>query len=137
MKFFLSLSSILLLSYCGFTQTNLVELTQDSIHKNVEVKRLCHEPYQSCFAIWVNDTVKPHYHSKHTETIYVVKGGGTFYIGNKKMELKKGDLVTIPQNSVHSFKNNSKEGTQVLSIQAPQFFGKDRIWVKSQFNSKP
>ena len=126
------LASCVLATLLSFGQTNLVELQPESWKENVTVERLCHEEHQSCYSIWVSDTVKPHYHANHTETIYVVKGGGIFYLGDQSYNLKPGDFVTIPKGAIHSFKNKGDDRTQVLSVQAPKFEGKDRIWVDKQ-----
>lgn len=115
-----------------YSQTETISLNKDSIIKPVEVEVLNHNKHHSCFSIAVSDTVKPHYHAKHIETLYVIKGNGILYIGSEKFYLKQGDYISIPQGAIHSYKNTHPEFTQVLSIQAPKFEGKDRIWVEKQ-----
>jgi mannose-6-phosphate isomerase-like protein (cupin superfamily) len=43
--------------------------------------------------------------------------------------IRKGDVVFIPQKSIHTVKTVSKEPLKVISIQTPLFDG-DRIWVE-------
>jgi mannose-6-phosphate isomerase-like protein (cupin superfamily) len=46
----------------------------------------------------------------------------------KKFEIKHGDVIFIPKNTFHSVKTTSKEPLKVISIQAPYFDGKDRVF---------
>lgn len=51
-------------------------------------------------------------------------------LGDKEFEIRQGRLVFIPKGTVHSAKATSKELLKVLSIQAPNFDGKDRVAVE-------
>lgn len=112
--------------------TDINSCTPKSFNENITVEKLSSDKNQSSYIIWVSDTVKPHYHKTHTECIYIIEGGGTFYLGNKILELKVGDFIMIPEGMIHSFKNKSAIKTKVLSIQTPEFLGKDRFWVENQ-----
>jgi len=72
-----------------------------------------------------------HYHAEHEEVVYVVKGSGTMELAGEKKGVKEGDIIYIPRKTVHSFTPKGKDG-QVLSIFAPAFDGKDRIFVEGQ-----
>ncbi|MBD81268.1 MAG: hypothetical protein CL840_20290 [Crocinitomicaceae bacterium] len=113
-------------------RTNIDSFTPKEFKENVTVEKLNSDKNQSSFIIWVSDTVKPHYHKTHTECIYLLEGGGTFYMGKKKMELKVGDFVMIPEGVIHSYKHKTGKRSKVLSVQAPEFVGTDRIWVDIQ-----
>ena len=134
---FKAILSILCLTAFGFgvmaqEATNLIETHPDAEFENVTVKKLSTDPRSTSFLIWVKDGVKPHYHAKHSETIYVLEGSADMILDGKKYQLSPGDFVHIPMNSVHSVKVTSEEPAKVLSIQAPEFFGKDRIWVEKE-----
>ena len=96
---------------------------------NVFVKKLGEDNNQSTYAIWVKNEVKPHYHANHTEYIQVVSGKGRMTLNNKTFDIKKGDAVLIPKDSVHSVITLSRKPLKVISVQSPIFNG-DRIWVK-------
>jgi len=98
--------------------------------ENIKVEKLCSQEETTSFLIWVSDTVKPHFHKKHNETLYFIEGEGIFYVGSKKHEIKSGDYITIPKNVVHSFKTTSKSPIKAISVQAPEFFGEDRFWIE-------
>lgn len=110
----------------------LNEILNPDNSKNVQVHSLCSDKFESSYLIWVVDSVKPHYHAKHTELIHVIEGKGNFYIGDKKYAIEPGDYIRIPQGKIHSFKTTSREEVKVLSVQTPEFVGKDRIWVTKQ-----
>ena len=108
------------------------DILPEAMKENVTVHPLCSDHNESTFLIWVKDTVKPHYHARHTELIYVTQGAGTFYLGDQIYELKPGDFVRIPQGVIHSYKSKSKEASKVISVQTPEFKGEDRVWVETQ-----
>jgi len=71
--------------------------------------------------------VRPHYHKEHSETVYLLEGGGIFILGDRAYPVKAGSLLMIPRGIVHSFE--AKQPTSVLSIFDPPFDGADRIFV--------
>ena len=102
----------------GFWSKNVIPISSDSN---------C-----STFLISVTDKVKPHYHSWHTENLYVISGSAVMRLGDSTLEIKAGDLIVIPPNTIHSIKVKTMEKFQVISIQSPEFKGKDRIRVKEE-----
>jgi mannose-6-phosphate isomerase-like protein (cupin superfamily) len=76
--------------------------------------------------------LKPHYHEGREEWAYVIRGGGTMLLGDRKRPVKAGDLVYIPRGTVHGFANGAKGQTVVLSIMAPPFDGKDRHFIEEK-----
>ncbi|MCB0481491.1 MAG: cupin domain-containing protein [Flavobacteriales bacterium] len=106
--------------------------TPDSLNENVTVHQMCSDRHETSYLIWVKDSVKPHYHAKHTELIYVLQGEGLFYLGSETMVIKKGDYLRIPEGQIHSFKTTSQAEVKVISVQTPEFLGQDRIWVDHQ-----
>jgi len=126
---------ILLLSLVSISaklcaQNELLDMEAPEALENIKLVKLSTSAEASSFVIWVKDTVRPHYHAEHTENLYVLDGKGIMYLDSNRYELKPGDFYTIPKKSVHSVKVHSKIPLKVLSIQAPEFFGKDRIFVE-------
>lgn len=97
---------------------------------NVHVQQLYSDSAVTAFMIWVKKEVAPHYHAKHTEQVYILEGRGTMTMGGKAVPVKAGDHIFIPPGTVHSVKVTSEAPMKVLSIQAPEFDGTDRIWVE-------
>lgn len=83
----------------------------------------------SSFCIVIKKEVKAHKHQYHSEHVYVLEGEGRMKLGDITFIIRKGDLLFIPKNTVHSVVNTGKIPLKVLSIQAPLFDGKDRVMV--------
>jgi mannose-6-phosphate isomerase-like protein (cupin superfamily) len=77
----------------------------------------------------VKTQVPLHKHRDHTETIYVLAGKGMFQQGDNQYEIGPGDYLRIPKNTPHAVTVLSEEPLKVLSVQAPEFLGKDRILI--------
>lgn len=129
---FCSLIICLLLGFCSFGQERieLPSLHEELSEQNIKLTPLFSDTNSSSYYIVIRDLVKPHYHASHTETIYIESGTATLRLNDKFIEIKAGDCINIPPNTIHSVRVTSKEKLKVLSIQAPQFFGKDRIFVE-------
>lgn len=104
-----------------------------SSYENIHVRKIADDPLQSSFVIWVKDHVKAHYHADHTENIYVIDGKAEMLLGSETIEIKKGDYINIPKKTPHAVtKVLSRSPLMVLSIQSPQFEGKDRIFIENK-----
>lgn len=111
---------------------NLVRTDTLQVYKgydNVHVRMLNSDSLVSTFSIWIKKEVKAHKHAAHSETIYILEGEGEMKLGSQVFIVKKGDYVFIPKNTVHSVIVTSKIPMKVLSIQAPEFDGSDRIFI--------
>ena len=95
---------------------------------NISVKKLSTNHEATTFAIWIKKRVKLHKHLFHTENVIIEEGRGKFQLGDSVYQVKKGDVIVIPQDTWHGVIVNSKETMKVISIQSPQFLGKDRIF---------
>ena len=70
-----------------------------------------------------------HIHENHDATVIVLKGHGILWIGDRKLELKPGSIVTIPRGVPHSFTNQSQEPAVAYVVFNPAFDGKDFVPV--------
>tara|TARA_R110001592_G_scaffold45282_1_gene144867 strand:+ start:4078 stop:4497 length:420 start_codon:yes stop_codon:yes gene_type:complete len=131
MKFILS-AILIFLASLSFSQnegkTNLKEINPEKEYDNILVKDLYSDAKASYFVIWVKKDVKSHKHLKHTESIIVLDGEGEMTVGKKKFDIQQGDHFTIPENTFHSVKVTSTNPLKIVSVQAPEFLGKDRIF---------
>ncbi len=100
--------------------------------KPVSVTKLASDANSSQFLVVVQTAVKPHYHASHSETVYVISGEGQMQLGDETFAVQAGDFVQIPQGVEHAVTVTSKTPLKALSVQAPEFFGNDRIFVEPQ-----
>lgn len=97
---------------------------------NIYVQKIASDKNSTDFFVVIKKSVPLHKHASHTETIYVLTGRAIFQQGNNKFEIGPGDYLRIPEGTPHAVKVISSEPLKVLSIQAPEFFGKDRIAIE-------
>ncbi|NQZ08219.1 MAG: cupin domain-containing protein [Algicola sp.] len=98
---------------------------------NIHVVKLGSDQHSSDFLVFVRKNVPPHKHVTHSESVYVIEGTGIFELNGKKINIGPGHYVKIPQGVVHSVTVTSDIPLKALSVQAPEFFGKDRVPVKN------
>lgn len=108
------------------TNINNIKLEVDI--ENTFAKTLDTDSNSTSLIIWVKKSVNSHKHIEHSELIYVIEGEGTMTVDESEFILSPGDYFRIPENTFHSLKVTSKKPMKVLSIQSPEFFGKDRVF---------
>jgi len=104
--------------YDGFS-TNLLVGESNSGSKEISIQITDVEPNGMQFL---------HSH-KEEQCYYIISGTGKMFIDDKTQEVKKGDAIFIPSNSIHGIENI---GEGILTyLTANQAFGKQReiqIW---------
>ena len=100
-----------------------------TVSDNVYNKALFADSLASSFVIVIKKEVKLHKHLQHSEHVVVLEGSGQMTLGNKGFGIKKGDVIFIPKNTIHSVISTGEQPLKVLSIQSPKFDGKDRIFI--------
>lgn len=99
-------------------------------YDNISVKPLFSDSLVSSFMIFIKKEVKAHKHASHSEHVYILEGTGLLTLGSQKQQVKSGDLIFIPKNTVHSLQVTSDIPMKVISTQAPHFDGSDRVMVE-------
>ena len=136
-KFFIVMKNFLILLFSiGITLCkaqsfqSLDTIKPPASYENIYNRPIFSDSLTSSFVIFIKKEVKKHKHVTHTEQVYILDGEGEMMVGDKKMKVKKGDIVLIPKNTFHSLKVTSQTPMKVLSVQSPQFDGKDRIMAE-------
>ena len=118
-------------SFCvAQTKESLNDIKPAKDYDNILPQKIAGDSLSTSFIIWIKKEVKAHKHIKHSETIYILEGTGTMKVGDKSFDVKAGDYLFIPMGTVHSLKVTSTTPAKVLSIQAPEFLGDDRVFVE-------
>ena len=128
-KIFLSLIYFFIFSTVFSQKTNTDTIKPPSVYENIHAIKIASDSLSTSFVIFIKKEVKLHKHNTHTENILVLEGEGEMRLGVKKFNIKKGDHVFIPKGTPHSVKVKSKKAMKVLSIQSPNFDGKDREMI--------
>lgn len=110
--------------------SGLNALTAPEAFENIHVEKLYSDSLATAFVIWAKQYVKAHKHLFHTESIYVLDGEAVMVNGMDTLNIRKGDFIFIPMNTVHSvLEVKSDQALKVISIQSPEFKGEDRVFV--------
>ncbi|MBK7568248.1 MAG: cupin domain-containing protein [Bacteroidetes bacterium] len=99
-------------------------------YENVGSQKLYSDSLVSTFEIWVKKEVPLHKHEFHTEQVIVLEGEGNMRLGDEWKIIKPGDLIIIPVGTLHQVIVTSSIPLKVLSVQAPEFDGSDRVIMK-------
>jgi len=97
-----------------------LNITQVASGKNASVNFIMGPP---------GSILKMHYHRYHDEITYCIKGQAAMNVSGKEVVMKTGDLMYIPALTLHGSEVTGNETLQLISIFAPLFDGKDRIYV--------
>lgn len=108
--------------------SSIDQILPDKEFENIHVKKISSDSSSSTFAIWIKQKVKLHKHVYHTENVLIDEGFGEFQINDSIYKVTAGDLIIIPKNTWHGVIVNSKSTMKVISVQSPEYFGKDRIF---------
>ncbi|MBF36985.1 MAG: hypothetical protein CL838_07410 [Crocinitomicaceae bacterium] len=109
------------------SSTDRIEPTNED-YDNISITKLSTNSDATTFAIWIKKKVKIHKHINHTEHVYIKQGKGKFQLADSLYNVKTGDLIIIPKNTWHGVIVESRNPMKVISIQSPEFFGKDRVF---------
>lgn len=123
--FFTSFLATASISAQNFQSLDTIKPSTD--YENIYSRSVYSDSLASSFVIFIKKEVKPHKHVTHSEHVYILEGEGDMMLGEKKIKVKKADMVFIPKGTIHSLKVTSSFPVKVLSIQAPYFDGKDRV----------
>jgi mannose-6-phosphate isomerase-like protein (cupin superfamily) len=123
---------VLVLGLSAQNMQSIDTIKPPAAYDNIYVRPLYSDSLVSSFVIFIKMAVKPHKHVTHTETVYVLEGEGMMKMNGKIINVKKGDMVFIPKNTEHALAVTSLTPMKVLSIQAPDFDGKDRVMTEDK-----
>jgi quercetin dioxygenase-like cupin family protein len=74
--------------------------------------------------------LKPHYHRKHAETEYFIRGTGQLLVDDLWVEVKAGSLHFNPAHAVHAIRNTGMEPLVVLVLFTPGMKETDRHFTE-------
>ena len=122
---------LFLLTQANAENLALSDITPPTDLENIHVVKLSSNAHSTDFVVFVKQQVPLHKHLTHTETLYVLEGSGTFQLADKYFEIKSGDYINVPEGTPHAVTVTSSIPLKVLSVQAPEFLGKDRVKVNA------
>lgn len=106
------------------------QLSPKKDFENIWTEKIYSDSLVTSVLIWVKQSVVLHKHNQHSEHVYILEGSGDMLIGEDNYSVVAGDLVLIPVGTKHSLTVTSREPLKAISIQSPEFLGKDREIIK-------
>jgi oxalate decarboxylase/phosphoglucose isomerase-like protein (cupin superfamily) len=97
-----------------------LNITQVASGKNASINLVMGPP---------GSILKMHYNQCSDEITYCIKGQAVMNVSGKELVMKAGDLMYIPALMAHGSEVTGNESLQLISIFAPPFNEKDRIYV--------
>lgn len=70
-----------------------------------------------------------HYHKDHDVIVILLRGRGTLTVGDRRLEIRPGSIVTIPRGIAHSLLNKSQQPAVAYAMFNPPFDGTDVVPV--------
>jgi len=98
--------------------------------QNLGVSLVRQSEHASVHLVQVRWAEKPHIHTTHDLTVFVIRGGGQMTIGTDTKPVRKGDVIHIPAGARHFFVNRGEEIAVAVAVFSPPFDGKDIEPVK-------
>ena len=103
----------------------------------VSLEELSRGETASAHIVQIREQEPLHVHESHDATAIMLKGRGILWIGDRKLQLKPGSIVTIPRGVPHSFTNQSPEPAVAYVMFNPAFDGKDFVPVTVRSKEAP
>ena len=107
--------------------SNIISCSAPIEYENIHVQKTSSDSLASTFVIWIKQKLN-FTNIYHRENVIIQEGSGKFQLKDSIYNVSTGDIITIPKNSWHGVTINSKIPMKVISIQSPEFLGKDRIF---------
>lgn len=92
--------------------------THGDIEAQVEPKFQCLKTitYVSLAKLQPSLSYEPHEHQDHEEIYYIVNGTGSIKIGDETSRFRDGDVIYIPEKTMHSITNDGEEMVEFLAF---------------------
>lgn len=120
--------------FCSFSfaqlEINDIKFYKADKEKNITLHKLYSDQNASAYIILIRKYVKKHQHAYHTETVTVLEGRGIMSLDSSSFKIHKNDIIIIPPGTAHAVMTLGRKPLKVLSVQAPEFKGKDRIFIE-------
>jgi mannose-6-phosphate isomerase-like protein (cupin superfamily) len=101
-----------------------VPLADDEEFRVAEIGR---DARTSHHVVAIRTAETPHRHDRHDLFVVMVRGHGTWRVGDETLPVGEGSLLSIPRGTVHAFANESGENAIAYAVSSPPFDGKDRV----------
>jgi quercetin dioxygenase-like cupin family protein len=86
------------------------------------------------YRVKAGDEPPYHTHTREDETVYLLKGEITAYLGGQKIEVPEGSYAALPKGVPHGFRVRGDEATLLISLHPA---GAERFFVPAPGSGEP
>lgn len=92
--------------------------TSGDIDVEIDKEALCLKRITYVSLAWLQPglSYEPHSHSDHEELYYIIRGKGKITVDEVETRVRDGDLIYIPENSIHVLSNDGDEIIEFLAF---------------------
>ena len=101
-----------------------LKITED--FKVVEVGR---DAGTSQHLVAIRTAEVPHRHDRHDLFVVMVRGHGTWRVGDEVQPVAENSILYVPRGTVHAFSNQAPLPAIAYAVYVPPFDGEDRVEV--------
>jgi mannose-6-phosphate isomerase-like protein (cupin superfamily) len=69
----------------------------------------------------------PHRHDRHDLLVVMLRGHGTWRLGDETRPVGEGSVLYVPRGTVHAFANGTDAPAKAYAVYFPPFDGADRV----------
>jgi mannose-6-phosphate isomerase-like protein (cupin superfamily) len=109
------------------TLASLAERVPLAEGEDFRVAEIGRDDRASHHVVAIRTAETPHRHDRHDLFVVMVRGHGTWRVGDETLPVGEGSLLSIPRGTVHAFANESGENAIAYAVYSPPFDGKDRV----------
>lgn len=74
----------------------------------------------------IRDREVPHRHDRHDLMVVMLRGHGSWRLGDQVHEVGEGSILYVPRGTAHAFANATNEPAIAYAVYSPAFDGHDR-----------
>jgi mannose-6-phosphate isomerase-like protein (cupin superfamily) len=90
------------------------------------VNELGRDAHTSHHVVAIRDRETPHRHDRHDLWVMMLRGHGSWRVGDTVHPVGEGSILYVPRGTLHAFANESEEIAIAYAVYTPAFDGKDR-----------
>jgi mannose-6-phosphate isomerase-like protein (cupin superfamily) len=109
---------------------DLAERVQLAPGEHFAVVELARDAGTSHHVVAIRDRERPHRHDRHDLWVVMLRGHGTWRLGEEVRPVGEGSILYVPRGTVHAFANASDAPARAYAVYSPPFDGADRVLVE-------
>jgi mannose-6-phosphate isomerase-like protein (cupin superfamily) len=100
--------------------------------KDFRVAEIGRDAATSHHVVAIRTAETPHRHDRHDLFVVMVRGHGTWRVGDETLDVGEQSILSIPRGTVHAFGNLSDGVAIAYAVYTPPFDGVDRVEVEAR-----